>query len=185
MEEKTNEKGLLKSPKKQARYDKRLVLEIVKQIEAGMPRKLANEEYGLGKSTLSLWMKAYGSKTYQKNKRKAYSNLDKSAIVASIEQGRMTIKEAGVAYGGCSENTIRKWLSKSILEKGNFNIPVQLDMAKRKNIAEKINPGDIDLQKALQEAQLKIIALNTLIDVAEEQLKIEIRKKSGARRSSK
>ena len=39
------------------------------------------------------------------------------------------------------------------------------------------------LQKALQEAELKIKALNTLIDVAEEQLKIDIRKKSGARQS--
>ena len=39
------------------------------------------------------------------------------------------------------------------------------------------------LQKALQEAELKIKALNTLIDVAEEQLKIDIRKKSGAKQS--
>ena len=39
------------------------------------------------------------------------------------------------------------------------------------------------LQKALQEAELKIKALNTLIDVAEEQLKISIRKKSGAKQS--
>jgi len=39
------------------------------------------------------------------------------------------------------------------------------------------------LQKALEETELKIKALNTLIDVAEEQLKIDIRKKSGARQS--
>ena len=32
------------------------------------------------------------------------------------------------------------------------------------------------LQKALQQAELKIKALNTLIDVAEEQLKVNIRK---------
>ncbi|MBW4361624.1 hypothetical protein [Flavobacterium taihuense] len=41
------------------------------------------------------------------------------------------------------------------------------------------------LQKALEEAELKIKALNTLIDVAEEQLKIDIKKKSGAKQSSK
>ena len=41
------------------------------------------------------------------------------------------------------------------------------------------------LQKALLEAELRIKALNTLIDVAEEQLKIAIRKKSGAKQSSK
>lgn len=39
------------------------------------------------------------------------------------------------------------------------------------------------LQQALQEAELKIKALNTLIDVAEDQLRIDIRKKSGAKQS--
>jgi hypothetical protein len=39
------------------------------------------------------------------------------------------------------------------------------------------------LKKALQEAELKIKALNTLIDAAEDQFKISIRKKPGARQS--
>ena len=44
--------------------------------------------------------------------------------------------------------------------------------------------GELEaLKKALSEAQLKITALNTLIDVAEEQLNINIRKKSGAKQS--
>lgn len=43
-------------------------------------------------------------------------------------------------------------------------------------------PADIQaLQQALADAQFKIAALNTLIDVAEEQLKINIRKKPGAK----
>jgi len=41
------------------------------------------------------------------------------------------------------------------------------------------------LEKALEEAELKIKALNTLIDLAEEQLNIDIRKKSGAKQSLK
>ena len=51
---------------------------------------------------------------------------------------------------------------------------------------EKSPSKDLDkevLERALQEAELKIKALNTLIDVAEEQLKIDIRKKSGAKQS--
>ena len=39
------------------------------------------------------------------------------------------------------------------------------------------------LLQALKEAELKIKALNTLIDVAKDQLKIDIRKKSGAKQS--
>ncbi|MGK9127892.1 hypothetical protein M1D52_04605 [Olivibacter sp. SA151] len=41
------------------------------------------------------------------------------------------------------------------------------------------------LKKALEAANLKIRALNTMIDIAEDRLKIDIRKKSGARQSSK
>jgi len=39
------------------------------------------------------------------------------------------------------------------------------------------------LKKALEDSQVKISALNTLIDVAEDQFKIKIRKKAGARQS--
>ena len=45
------------------------------------------------------------------------------------------------------------------------------------------DPEKEALKKALAEAQLKISALNTLIDVAEDQFKIRIRKKAGARQS--
>jgi hypothetical protein len=36
-----------------------------------------------------------------------------------------------------------------------------------------------ELEKQLEDAQMKNIALETMIDIAEEQLKISIRKKSG------
>jgi 5-bromo-4-chloroindolyl phosphate hydrolysis protein len=49
---------------------------------------------------------------------------------------------------------------------------------------EAISSQDVKaLKKALEEAELKIKALNTLIDVAEDQFKIPIRKKPGARQS--
>jgi len=35
---------------KQSRYDKRLILKIVKEVEAGLPRKAANLIYKLGKA---------------------------------------------------------------------------------------------------------------------------------------
>lgn len=41
------------------------------------------------------------------------------------------------------------------------------------------------LRKALEESNLKILALETMIDIAEEQLKINIRKKSGTKQSPK
>jgi TolA-binding protein len=47
-------------------------------------------------------------------------------------------------------------------------------------------PQDLKtLQQQLQEAQLKIAALETMIEIAEKQYKIEIRKKPGAKQSPK
>lgn len=169
---------------KQSRYDKRLIFKIVREVEAGLPRKEANRIYGLSKASLDNWMRDYGSPEYKENiRRKNYSNLQKRTIVTAIEQGRMSIKEAQTAYGVKTDKTIREWLAQYKTEK------VELCIVKESVMAKKTKPIDtaeiLALQKTLEEAQLRIKALNTLIDVAEEQLKIDIRKKYGAKQSSK
>ena len=93
----------------------------------------------------------------------------------------MTIKEAQVAYSVKTERTIRDWLLRYKEEKVDICIETEPEMAKQK--APLQSPRTEALEKALQEAELKIRALNTMIDVAEEQLKIDIRKKSGAKQS--
>ena len=65
-----------------------------------------------------------------------------------------------------------------------------LSLTKAEEVAKKtVDPSDNAelkaLKKALEEANLKICALDTMIDITEEQFKIDIRKKSGARQSSK
>jgi transposase-like protein len=166
-----------------SRFDKRLILKIVGQVEAGLPRKEANRIYGLGKSTLHVWMRKYGSPDYHQNKRGSFTNLQKRTIVAAIEQGRMSVREAQSAYRIKSEESIKSWLAQSKSEKAELCSVTEPAMAKK---TKPISPAQGQaLQKALEEAEMKIKALNTLIDVAEEQLKIDIRKKSGARQSSK
>jgi len=167
---------------RQSRYDKRLILKIVKEVEEGLPRKEAIRIYGLGKSSINAWMRTYGSPNYQHHlKRKSYSNLQKRTIVSAVEQGRMSIREAQVAYKIKDAKIIRDWLNQYKSEKVEICIETKPLMGKNKKKLDKVpTPA---LQKALEEAELKIKALNTLIDVAEEQLKIDIRKKSGARQS--
>jgi hypothetical protein len=97
------------------------------------------------------------------------------------------MREAQLTYGIRAEETIKRWIKE--IEQENTEIVVQTDelMAKDKSAkgASTDQQADVKaLQKALQEAQLKIAALNTLIDVAEEQLKINIRKKPGAKQSN-
>ena len=95
----------------------------------------------------------------------------------------MTIKDAKIAYHIKSEKSIRDWLRQYKREKVEICIENPVPMAKIKPSAQDLEKEA--LHRALQEAELKIKALNTLIDVAEDQLKIDIRKKSGARQSQK
>ena len=47
--------------RKQSHYNQRLILKVVKEVEAGLPRKEANRIYELGKSCLYNWMRKYES----------------------------------------------------------------------------------------------------------------------------
>jgi len=62
-------------------------------------------------------------------------------------------------------NTVSK-KSQSVLLAENESLPMEVKQ----------------LQKALRKAQLHNKLLNAIIDIAEEQLKVDIRKKSGAKR---
>ena len=94
---------------KQSRFDKRLIHKIVKEVEQGLPRKEAHRIYGFGKASLDTWMRRYGSPEYRENiKRRTYTNLQKRTIVTAIEQSRMSIKEAQIAYNIKSEFAIRR-----------------------------------------------------------------------------
>lgn len=165
-------------------YDKRLISKIVKEVENGLPRKEAIRIYNLGKSSLDGWMRTYGSLEYQEQtKRKTYTNLQKRTIVTAIEQGRLTIRDAKIAYNIKSEKSIRDWIKHYKSEKVEICIENTLPMANVKRSNQDLEKEA--LHRALQEAELKIKALNTLIDVAEDQLKVDIRKKSGAKQSQK
>ena len=147
-----------------------------------MPRKEANRIYGLGKASLDGWMRDYGSPEYQeKIKRRSYTNLQKRTIVTAIEQGRLTIKDAKTAYNIKSDKIIRNWIVQYKSEKVEICIEKPSVLAKDKKTKKDLEKEA--LLQALKEAELKIKALNTLIDVAEDQLKIDIRKKSGAKQS--
>jgi transposase-like protein len=167
-------------------YDKNFILEIVESIENGMVRSAITKEHGIAKSVLACWMRDFGSPSYQASKKGHFSQQEKRSIVRTIQEGRMTIFEARAAYRVNSTVTITKWLKESKRENAEL---VVSNLSLMDNKEQKQQP-DPDPEKALaealkklEEAELKVKALNTLIDVAEEQFKISIRKKAGARQS--
>jgi triphosphoribosyl-dephospho-CoA synthetase len=95
----------------------------------------------------------------------------------------MTLGEAKIAYRLASQHHVKRYLRQAEKEKDELRRLSTL-MEKNEARSEAISSEDAEaLRKALEEAELKIKALNTLIDVAEEQFKIPIRKKPGARQS--
>lgn len=176
-----NEVFIKRDNKKQV-FDKRLVREIVKAVESGIPRRDIVTKYGMTKGTLVEWMRKYGSPAYHSSKRQVYSSLQKRTILRAIETG-MTIREAQISFGVKHAAIVRQWVRDAKQENNDLSMCNSISMAKP---LEKKESDEVKaLKQALAEAQLKIQALDTMIDIAEEQLKINIRKKSGARQSSK
>ena len=102
----------------------------------------------------------------------------------AIIAGRMTIEAAQAACNIRRSKTIRIWIS-DYQQRENVDLAVtNLSELGRKKTTSKATAGQQQikvLQEQLDNEKLKVAALNTLIDVAEEQLKINIRKKPGAR----
>lgn len=177
LEDNKNELPALK--KTGGQYDKLAVQKIVEAIEGGMRRRDICDIYGISRSTIVDWMREYGSACYKVSKQGHLNNAQKRSMIRAIQEGRMTLKEAKLAYNMKSYTAVL-----NLLRQEKKNGDLSGDMKPKANTATGQDDAEKKaLQKALEEAQLKIKALNTLIDVAEDQFKIPIRKKSGAKRS--
>jgi transposase len=109
---------------------------------------------------------------------------DKRSIVRAVTREGLSDRAAAIAYQ-VDVKSIQNWKKDFGAENVELSVSNQTTLSKKKT--EQPAGTDSDqvrqLQQELAEAQLKLAALNTLIDVAEEQLKIDIRKKPGARQS--
>ena len=186
MLKKGDEKGLIGRYSAKGCYDQRFINQVVQEVEQGLPRKGACIKYELKADTLKAWMRKYGSAGYKKTHKNHLATTVKRSVVRAVTEGRLTIQEAQVAYGVKDRRTINCWIEQFKRENDELSLftPSMADTQKQKDSLPKDLQADNEaLKKALEEAQLKIAALNTLIDVAEAQLKINIRKKPGAKQS--
>jgi hypothetical protein len=172
----------LRPPGDRPHFSKQFILQVVKAVERGATRRELVNRYGMKKSTLSGWVQEYGSPTYLAS-QKPLSIMDRRSMGRAIEEGRMTIDEAKLAFKVRSNKQVKLYLQAYTREKEELR-RISTLMEKNEARSEAISSEDvIALKKALQEAELKVKALNTLIDVAEDQFKIAIRKKPGTKQS--
>jgi len=122
------------------------------------------------------WLLKYSKNPERYKPKKKFTQSEIRQIVRDIEQGILTRQDATIRYN-VSKAAVGYWFKKysSHLSSIDFN-----NSEMRKSTGSK----DKKLQKELQEASLKIAGLETMIDLAEEQYKIEIRKKFGTKQSN-
>jgi transposase-like protein len=150
-----------------------IMLAAVGEVEGGSLCREVAIKYGICYGTMLNWLSRFGSKERLLKKRKTFSVQQKRLIVRKVLDGEMTLREASLAYGIKRYTTIQQWIKS--LDGGIDDI----DSKESSMLVPSVIYPDI--KKALDQANLKVLALETMIDIAEEQLKIKIRKKSGAK----
>ena len=115
-------------------------------------------------------------KKRQRRSQTDYSLAFKLQVVEDVEKDKLTYKEAQIKYGIQGKSTVLVWLRKH----GNLDWttpkPNTMD-SNEKTPEQRIT----ELEAALRESQLKAKLLETMIDIAEKQYGMVIRKKSSPR----
>ena len=160
----------------QVKFSKKQIHAIVEQIESGaLSRTEACQQYGMAYGTVLDWMKRYG--TSAATKRVQLSAQQQRQVASAVVEGRMSVKEAQAAYHIASGSTVRRWVrvykqqnrELAALHQSSLQMPTSTDTTTHQQ------------DKELQQARLKIAALEAMIDVAEQHFNISIRKKPGAK----
>ena len=111
-----------------------------------------------------------------------YTDDFKKKLVQEVLLGHITKEEARARYGIRGNSLVLNWIRKF----GTSESPV---MNKNRNPkTEDFNRLEAEnkrLREELEFERLRVLSLNVMIDLAEEQLKVPIRKKSGAKQLKK
>ena len=120
----------------------------------------------------------------RKRTQRDYSYAFKLQVVSEVEGGELSQSQALTKYGIQSGSTIRDWVRKY----GNFDKRYELQRKKMKSPEQKImeleqkvkllEKQKKSLEHELERTDKKALFFDMMIDIAEEEFKIPIRKKS-------
>ena len=106
----------------------------------------------------------------------------KETIIEAYSTGNFSLRALEVMYGVPS-STICRWTKGYSQMKKPKKLQQKDAMLKTEKARKVMSDEVVKLQAELEKARLENKLLNTMIDVAEENLGVKIRKKAGARRS--
>jgi len=109
---------------------------------------------------------------------KRYSSAFKQKVVSEIESGKFSVGEVNRVYEIGGGTTVYKWLRR--YGKGHLiNKTVLVQMKNESDRIKQLEKEKRELEAALAKTQVRVIVLESVIDAAEQELKIDIKKKSG------
>jgi transposase-like protein len=115
-----------------------------------------------------------------------FTEAFKLHVVCEVETGRISKSEASRRYGILGHSTILKWCRKYGKLPSHRNMKLRSRSMDEKEIELlRLQNENKALRQELEDARFKNVVLETLVDVAERELQIPIRKKYGAKRSGK
>ena len=106
-----------------------------------------------------------------------YSPAFKRKVVEEIESGKFTVGEVRKIYEIRGAETINRWL-KNFGREHLLNRVIRVEMKDEKDKFKELERQKRELESALAQAHLKILSLETMIDIAEDRFDIKIKKKS-------
>jgi transposase-like protein len=121
-----------------------------------------------------------------KRKVKHFTDEFKLQVVQEYIDTDLSQVELQKKYGIKGNASILNWMRKFGLEGPNENL-IEIRQVMSKETEKTSHERELEskvkeLEKLLEYEKLRTTALNTMIDIAERELKISIRKKSGAKR---
>lgn len=112
---------------------------------------------------------------------KEYETSFRRWLISQIDNNNLSIEEARDRFQLSPteyKKIIRRWQERYSDE---LHLSLSLMSSQERADNQKLEQRIKELEKQLELAQMKNVALNTLIDVAETELKLPIRKKSGSK----
>jgi|SRR5215204_1121767 len=107
-----------------------------------------------------------------------YSLAFRQKVVSEIESGKLSIHQAQRTYDINGNDTIRKWIRK--LGKNHLLCKVvRIEMKDEKDKIKELERQKKELESALAQEHLKNLALECLIEVANEHYQTDIKKNFG------
>lgn len=120
-----------------------------------------------------------------KEERLYFSDVLKRRIIQEVLSGSISKEGARRQYGIRGKSAILKWMRKFGYASNFDSITFRMKSKELPEDPEQLKRRIVELEKALEEAKLSSKFYSTMIDIAEKEFKLPIRKKSVTKQSKK